>query len=456
MIRAGALVVCAWTLSGCTLLGPAFARGGIDEMQERVIAVSETVTPSVVHIESVVRVDNRRNVVTGSGVLMDSDGIILTNEHVVDKSEKVSVLVPGRTGRLPADVVGMDKQTDLAVVRIRPTASGVPFPAAKLGDSDALRVGEWVVAIGNPYGLDGTVSLGIVSAKGRNLKAENLINDFIQTDAMIDRGSSGGPLVNLSGEVVGINSRGQGRGIGFTIPINTAKRVARDLLEEGRIARGYLGVAVQPMGRELAEHWDLEDVHGVVITSVVTGSPAEAAGIEVGDILSRFDGEQVKAEKDEDLGEFQRMVALQPVGARVPLELFRDRKPIRIEAILSVQPKVVPDEETTDFGFNVQELTEGLYRVHQLRSRDGVMVSFVERGSEAAEAGLNQGDVIREVGGRPVVDIQGFRDTIATLDGELPFLVQVTRGTDTRFMLVVPRQPDDTVQSEKTGSNGGS
>jgi S1-C subfamily serine protease len=455
MIRAGALFLCTVALCGCTLLAPAMARDGLDEMQARVISVGETVTPSVVHIEAVVRKNNRRNVVTGSGVVVDAEGTILTNEHVVGKSEKVSVLVPSRTGRYPADVVGMDQQTDLAVLRIRPRPGEEPFPFAELGDSDQLRVGEWVVAIGNPYGLDGTVSLGIVSAKGRNLKAENLINDFIQTDAMIDHGSSGGPLSNLSGEVVGINSRGQGRGIGFTIPINTARRVMEHLLGEGRIARGYLGVAIQPLGRELAEHWGIADVHGVLVTSVVAGSPAEAAGIQVGDILTRFDGHEVKAEKDEDLGEFQRMVALQPVGAEVRMQLLRDGERLDVDATLSVQPKVVPDEEDTDFGFNVQELTEGIFRMHKLQDRDGVMVSYVERGSEAAEAGLTAGDVIREVGGQPIVDIQGFRETLANLDADSPFLIRAMRGTDTRFLLIVPRQPDGTVESQRSESTGG-
>jgi S1-C subfamily serine protease len=447
MRRAGAPFLCTLALCGCTYLPSAVARDGLDEMQERVIAVGETVRPSVVHIEAIVRQNNRRNIVTGSGFLMTGEGVVLTNEHVVVKSEKVSVIVPGRTGRYPAEVVGKDKQTDLAVLRIRPRAGEDSFPVASLGDSDDLRVGEWVIAIGNPYGLEGTVSLGIVSAKGRNLKAQELINDFIQTDAMIDRGSSGGPLVNLDGNVVGVNSRGQGRGIGFTIPINTAKRVVRDLLEEGRIARGYLGVAVQPLGRELAEHWSIPKVEGVVVTSVVSGSPAEAAGIRVGDILTRFDGERVSAETAEDLGEFQRMVALEPVGAEVRMQVLRDGKQVEVAATLSVQPKVVPDEADTDFGFNVQELTEGLYRLHKLRSRDGVIVSFVERGSEAAEAGLAPGDVIREMDGQQVADIDGFRASIAELDGDAPFLIRATRGAETRFLLVVPRQPDATVES---------
>jgi serine protease Do len=431
----------------------AFARDELDAMQERVISVSETVTPSVVHIEAVVRMNNQRSVVSGSGVITDANGLILTNEHVVDRSEKVSVIVPGRSGRYPAEVVGMDKQTDLALLRIQPREDET-FPAARLGNSDELRVGEWVVAIGNPYGLDGTVSLGIVSAKGRNLQAENLINDFIQTDAMIDRGSSGGPLVNLQSAVIGINSRGQGRGIGFTIPINTAKRVAADLAGAGRIARGYLGVSVQPLRRELAQHWELSGVHGVVITSVVSGSPADAAGLEVGAILTHFDADPVKAEKDEDLGEFQRMVASRSVGKTVKLVIVRSGASELHEATLSVQPKVVPDEADTDFGFNVQEVTDRLFRLHKLNSREGVLVSFVERGSEAAEAGLTPGDVILEVDGSGIADIQAFRRSLEEVDRTSPFLIRASRGNDTRFLLLVPRHSEAAQTSPPTPSGG--
>ena len=296
-------------LVGCALMPAAQAKDALDELQARIIRVSERVTPSVVHIEAAVKLNNRRNLVTGSGFLMDPNGVVVTNEHVVERAEKVSVIVPGRPGRYLAKVVGMDKQTDLAVLKISPREGEERFPVAKLGDSDRLRVGEWVIAIGNPYGLDGTVSLGIISAKGRDLRTDNLLNDFIQTDAMIDRGSSGGPLINLQGEVLGINSRGQGRGIGFTIPINTAKRVVRDLLGEGHIARGYLGVAIQPLDRELASYWNLTEVHGVIINGVLDDSPAAEAGLEIGDILLRFQGQELRAEKDEDIGSHLRRIS---------------------------------------------------------------------------------------------------------------------------------------------------
>lgn len=434
----GALVVLAFVLTGCAGLPPAFARDALDELQARIIDVNRAVSPSVVHIESAVRVNNRRDLIEGSGFLIDPAGVVLTNWHVVDRAERVSVIVTGREGRYDAEIVGTDKQTDVAVLRLIPRAGEPPFSAAKLGDSDKLSVGEWVIAIGNPYGLEGSVSLGIVSAKGRDLQTEQLLNDFIQTDAMIDHGSSGGPLINLRGEVVGINSRGQGRGIGFTIPINTAKRVSGDLLDAGRIARGYLGVTIQPLPRELARYWGEPDIHGVVVGSVAHGSPAETAGIAVGDVLVSFDGEPLRAEKDEDLGQFQRLVAQKSVGKDVAIELVRGGARQTLRAKLAVQPKYVADEEETSHGFTVEEVTEATFRGQRLPQREGVLISFVEPGSEADEAGMERGDLIVEVEKDPIVTLADFRRVIVAKKDK-PFLVRALRGDDTRFMLVNPR-----------------
>ncbi len=443
-------------LVGCALMPAAQAKDALDELQARIIRVSESVTPSVVHIEAAVKLNNRRNLVTGSGFLMDPNGVVVTNEHVVERAEKVSVVVPGRPGRYLAKVVGMDKQTDLAVLKISPREGEERFPVTKLGDSDQLRVGEWVIAIGNPYGLDGTVSLGIVSAKGRDLRADNLLNDFIQTDAMIDRGSSGGPLINLEGEVLGINSRGQGRGIGFTIPINTAKRVVKDLLGEGRIARGYLGVAIQPLDRELASYWELTEVHGVIVNGVLDDSPAAEAGLQIGDILLRFQGQELRAEKDEDIGEFQRLVAGTKVGTEVSLDVLRDGNRETLKARLGVQPKVVPDEEETPFGFTVQEVTDKLFRLHRLETREGVLVSFVERGSEAEEAGLGVGDLLQRINEKPVVGVESFREAMSSLVPDASFLIEARRGDNVRFVLIVPRVSDRRADSGSEPNAGGS
>jgi S1-C subfamily serine protease len=435
-------------LTGCGFPPLALAGDPLDALQGRVIRTGKQVSPSVVHIQAAVKQNNRRNLATGSGFLMDAKGIVITNEHVVHQAEKVTVIVPGRDGRYAAEVVGTDKQTDLAILRIKPREGEEPFLAVKLGDSDKLQVGQWVIAIGNPYGLEGTVSLGILSAKGRDLRNPQLLNDFLQTDAMIDRGSSGGPLINLNGEVIGVNSRGQGRGIGFTIPINTAKRVAGDLLGAGRIARAYLGITIQPLDRDLASYWQLDDVHGLVVNGVAEGSPAESAGLQSGDIVTSFDGTPMQAEKDEDLGEFQRKVARSTVGKEVEVDYVRDGEAASLLVTLGVQPKVVPDREETDFGFNVQEVTDALYRTHRLTQRDGVLVAFVERGSEAAEAKMKGGDLIVAIEDVPVDDIDSFRKAMAALDGSRPFLVRARRGPNIRFLLIVPRD------SEPRAKNG--
>ena len=434
-----ALAAAAFVLTGCAALPRALARDALDELQARIIEINRRVSPCVVHIESAIRVNGRRNLVEGSGFVVDPAGVVLTNWHVVDRAEKVSVIVPARDGRYEAEIVGTDKQTDVAVLRISPQKGEKPFSAVSVGDSDKVQVGEWVIAIGNPYGLEGSVSLGIVSAKGRDLRTEQLLNDFIQTDAMIDHGSSGGPLINLKGEVIGINSRGQGRGIGFTIPIDTAKRVADDLLDRGRIARGYLGVTLQPLPRDLARYWGEPDVHGVVVGSVAHDSPAERAGIAVGDVLVKFDGEALHAEKEEDLGQFQRLVAQRSAGHEVAIEILRGGQHETLHASLASQPKFVPDEEETQHGFTVEEVTESSFRSQRLPQRNGVLVSYVESGSEADEAGMERGDLIVELEKTHVSTLDDFRRALTQLPSDKPFLVRALRGDDTRFLLLSPR-----------------
>lgn len=406
-------------------------------LQERIIEISRRVTPSVVHVEAIVKMNDRRSEVTGSGVIASAEGHILTNHHVLEKAEKVQVVVPGIPGKLPAHIVGLDKQTDVAVLRVDPRPDLVP---ARFGSAADVQVGQWVLAVGNPYGLDGTVSLGIVSAKGRNLGIPDLINDFIQTDAMIDRGSSGGPLVDLDGRVVGINSRGQGRGIGFTIPIDTALEVMREL-EAGGVERGYLGVSLQPLDRELAAYFGIPDATGVIVNSVAEGSPAAGAGLRTGDILIRFAGQEVAAEKEEDLGGFQRLVAGVAPGAPVEIEVLRERQPLRLHATLAPQPKVEPEEVETEVGFHVQEITEATFREQRLASRTGAYVSFVASGSPAAEAGLDVGDVVRRIEERPVTNLAEFREAIGQVAAEPRFLVTVERGDETLFLLVRPGAP---------------
>ncbi len=414
-------------------------------LEERIIEVAERVKPAVVHIEAIVRMNDRRNQVTGSGVIAHPDGLILTNHHVVDRAEKVTVSVPGVKRKYPAHIVGTDMQTDIAVLRIE---SDTPLPAARFGATEDVRVGQWVLAIGNPYGLDGTVSFGIVSAKGRNLELPETLNDFIQTDAMIDRGSSGGPLVDLEGFVIGINSRGQGRGIGFTIPIDTALEVAKER-EAGGIERGFIGITMQPLNRDLAEYWGHPDLTGAVLNSVIEGSPAQRAGLETGDIVTHVDGTPVETEKDEDMGIFQRLVAGIEPGRKVKLEIVRAGKPRSLEVKVGTMPKVDPAEEESDVGIHVREITANLARAHRLGSERGAFVHFVVRGSPAAEAGVRMGDVVERIEDTQIDNLENFRPAIQRVAGKKRFLVTVRRGLETKFLLIkrdveqlIPAEPE--------------
>jgi serine protease Do len=401
-------------------------------LEDRIIAVSEQVKPSVVYVQAIVRVNDRKTEVTGSGVIASADGLVLTNHHVVERAEKVEVSVPGRKQPYRAEVLGNDKQTDLAVLRIQPET---PLPAAHFGRIEDVRVGQWVLAIGNPYGLDGTVSLGIVSAKGRNLEIPELLNDFIQTDAMIDRGSSGGPLVDLEGRVLGINSRGQGRGIGFTIPVDTVLDVLAQI-SKGGVERGWLGVSIQPLDRDLAAYLGQPELSGVIVNSVADDSPAKQAGLAAGDILVAFGEHPVEAEKEEDLGSFQRLVAGTTPGTKVKLQLLRGGKRKTVTTELATQPTVEPAEAESDLGFQVQEITENLYRSERLPTREGAYVSFVTGGTPAAEAGLNPGDVVVRMGDSEVSSLDEFRRASAAAAGAERVLIHARRGSDLRFLLV--------------------
>jgi S1-C subfamily serine protease len=418
-----------------------------DDLEKRIIEIAERLKPSVVHVEAIVRVNDRRNQVSGSGVIAHADGRILTNHHVVDRAEKVTVSIPGLKKKFPAKILGTDMQTDIALLQIE---CDEPLTAATFGAADEVRVGQWVLAIGNPYGLEGTVSLGIVSAKGRNLELPETLNDFIQTDAMIDRGSSGGPLVDLEGRVVGINSRGQGRGIGFTIPIDTALGVAKQL-EGGGIERGYLGITIQPLDRELADYFGHPELTGILVNSVIEDSPADRAGLETGDIISRIDDATLESEKDEDIGVFQRLVAGIEPGTKVELEIMRDGKRRRLEAKIETQPKVDADEAESDLGFHVREITSYLARAHRLGSEQGAFVRFVARGSPAAEAGLYVGDVIDRIENHDIEDLDDFRGAIERIAAKPRVLIIARRGTEIKFLLLLrggsdvsPPEPKDT------------
>src|SRR5581483_4754540 len=332
----------------------------------------------------------------GSGVIIDASGVVLTNAHVVDGADQIEVVLLDGT-RHEAKVAGMDRKTDLAVLRIDP--GGKPLPFLRLGDSDQAQVGDWVLAVGSPFGLQATVTAGIISAKARHI-GQGPFDDFLQTDAAINPGNSGGPLVNMQAEVVGINTAivAGGSGIGFAIPSNMAKKIYTELQTKGRVTRGWLGVSIQPLTAELARSFNAKDTKGVLISDVMPESPAAKAGLKPGDILLEFEGKKVEAPSD-----LQRAVAMAQPGQDSKVKVWRDQG----EKTVDVKIGEAPDEREAQqrpsratpsaLGLDVRPLTPEMARQLNLKSTDGVIVARVDEGSAAAESGVQRGDIIREI-----------------------------------------------------------
>ena len=411
-----------------------------DDLQKMIIHVSDDIKPSVVHIEVVKKTGEIKYKSLASGLIVDKKGFILTNDHVVDDAKSIIVTLPSKM-EYPAEIIGTDKQTDLALIKIKTEED---LSVAKIGNSDKVEVGEWVVAVGNPYGFDRTVSFGIVSGKGRvlpNLPVETqLINDFIQTDAAIDPGSSGGPLVNLRGEVIGINSIGFGRGQGFTIPINTANEVKNKLLASGTIQRGYLGVTIQPLSREYAKYYNNPHLEGILISDVITDSPAQKAGIKPGDIVVEYNGQKISAEKEEDLNKFQFLVSESVVGKPASLKIVRNSVDTNIMVNITMQPKVKADEFETPYGFTVEEITDIMFQQYMLEDKEGVMVSFVEVGGPASTAMLEEDDVIIKVENFDIWNLDDFKKSLNLVKDKKEIMLTVKRGKNNRFILLSPEE----------------
>jgi serine protease Do len=409
-----------------------------DKLKSLIISVSDAIKPAVVHIEVVKKRNDQRFEALGSGLVIDSTGYILTNEHVVEDHVEVNVTLESNR-EYRAEVIGTDKLTDLALLKIT-LPEGLLLDAADLGNSDSVQVGEWVVAVGNPYGFDRSVSFGIVSGKGRVLNIPSLtplLNDFIQTDAAIAPGSSGGPLVNLRGKVIGINSRGLGRTQGFTIPINIAIEVKNKLLSSGKIERGWLGVSIQPVNRSYAKYLGDPELEGILISDVLEDSPAEKAGLQRGDVLLEFGDQELQAEKDDDLNKFTLSVSQTPVGETKTIKLLRNGKTKTIKLKIGEQPKVKAEEYESDLGFTVKEITQNMYNTYLLESKEGVYVSYVEVGSVAAKGELFEGDVITAVNHKRIPDYQAFKKTMESLDENDNFILfNVLRGKNNKFALL--------------------
>ncbi|HOV87104.1 MAG TPA: DegQ family serine endoprotease [Syntrophobacteraceae bacterium] len=362
----------------------------------------------------------------GSGVIISSDGSILTNNHVVEGAREVRVIL-GDKRELSARVVGRDPKTDLAVLKV---AAGKDLPAAAMGDSESLKVGDWVLAIGNPFGLGETVTSGIVSAKGRVIGA-GPYDDFIQTDASINPGNSGGPLFNMKGEVVGINTAvmAHGQGIGFAIPINTAKPLIPQLVSKGKVTRGYLGVNIQSITPEIASALKLGERKGALVADVFDGSRAERAGIEHGDLIVAYNGKEVKSSQD-----LATMVASSSVGEEVTVTVLRhdNEKELRIR-IARLQPDRADLEELEgqfqeQLGMMLEDVTPRVAREHRIRLEYGAYVADVQPGGPADEAGIQEGDVIVEVNHQPVKSVDEVEEQVAGADDQAPVLFLVHRG----------------------------
>jgi serine protease Do len=356
----------------------------------------------------------RRESSLGSGVIVSADGYIVTNAHVVDHADEIKVLLSDKR-EFTGKVVGSDSKSDIAVIKI----SGKDLPTIGWGDSDKLEVGEYALAIGNPFGLNSTITLGIVSAVGRANMGIEQYENFIQTDAAINPGNSGGALVNTRGELIGINTAifsrsGGNMGIGFAIPSNMAKGVMDSLIKHGKVVRGYLGVSIQDVNPKIAKQFGLDQALGALVSEVVSGSPAEKSGIQSGDVIVRFDGKAI-----ENSSMLRNRVAETEVGKSIELEVLRDKKPVKLSVKVAEQPKdMTASSESVKgegksaalAGIEVQNLTPEISsQLNLQRGTQGVVVSDVESGSAAEEAGIQRGDLIVELNRKPVRNIDDFR-----------------------------------------------
>ncbi len=369
----------------------------------------------------------------GSGFIIDEKGYILTNNHVIEKADKIKVRLSDEE-EFDAEVVGRDPKTDIALIKIEPTK---PLQAVTMGDSDKLQVGEWLIAIGNPFGLEHTVTAGIVSAKGRVI-GSGPYDDFIQTDASINPGNSGGPLINMRGEVVGINTAiiERGQGIGFAIPINMAKQILLQLKEKGEVTRGWLGVMIQRVTPELAKQFGLEKSEGALVAQVMEDSPAEKAGIKREDIIIEFADKKIHK-----MTELPKIVANTPIGKRVDVKVIRQgrEKKLKVEVAELKEKKVAKAGEFTTekaLGITVQDLTPEIAKHLGISEKAGVLVSEVKVGSPAHEADIRRGDVIKEIDRQPIEDLEGYSREMAKLKGKNEILMLIQRGENTVFVVL--------------------
>jgi Do/DeqQ family serine protease len=408
--------------------------------QKAFSAVASKVTPSVVNISTIGKKKTvqpffemnpffddffgapqaRRDKSLGSGFIISRDGYIVTNDHVVRDAESVQVKLSNEKV-YDAKVVGGDQKTDIAVIKINAT----DLPAAVLGDSEKLEVGQWAIAIGNPFGLERSMTVGVISATGRSNVGIEPLENFIQTDASINPGNSGGPLLNIHGEVIGINTAivAAGQGIGFAIPIAMAKPVFTQLMQKGSVSRGYMGVTIQPVTEELARSFGMKQARGALVNDVLKGGPAEKAGIRQGDVVTSFNGTEVK-----DPAHLQRLVAEHGVGKAVRVSVFRDGKTVELAMTLVSADSTSRQRREPDGSGEQQGQADRLGLVVDDVEEGGVVVIDIGRNSAAADAGIRRGDIIVSVNRKKISNSREYQRIIQQAGSGANLIILARRG----------------------------
>jgi serine protease Do len=379
----------------------------------------------------------------GSGFIFSEDGYIITNNHVVERATDIKVILQNGDS-YDAEIIGTDPKSDLALLKIEPKTK---LPAVRFGNSDRLEIGDWVLAIGNPFGLGHTVTVGIISAKGRSLGLGSY-DDFLQTDAAINPGNSGGPLFNFNGEVIGVNSAiiAGGQGIGFAIPINMTKNVVSQLRNGGKVVRGWIGVYVQRVTPEIAESLNLDDDGGALVADITAGGPADKAGVKRGDIIVEVNGYKI-----DEMPELPKILASYAPGTKTKLKVIRNGE----EKVLNLKLEELPDqvaqnsrqspenEVEQNLGLIVQEITPEVKRKLDVEYSSGVVITDVRGNSLASEAGLLRGDVILEINKKQIATLDNYRKAVDSVKEGKNILFLVKRGSNTIYVALKAEAEDD-------------
>ena len=420
----------------------------LEDIQFTITSLAERVTPMVVNITPIRDINQsngfkRRGSYaqgSGSGVIIRDDGIIVTNNHVVGEDTREAEVRLSDKSRAIARIIGRDKETDIAVLKIE---TDKKLSAAQFGDSTSLKVGQWVLAVGNPMGLDRTVTLGVISGIGRERLNLSKYENFIQTDAAINPGNSGGPLFNLRGEVIGINTAiiHMAQGIGFSIPADMVSGVVNQLVARGRVVRGWLGVGIQGLTKELAKQFGIQEGQGVLINEVYEDDPAHAAGIKPGDIILTVDDHSVDSPN-----QLSRLVAQVGPGETAKIRLLRDGQEMEYEVPMAERPEKttlasLPSQKTeVKLGLDVQALTAALAEEFELKESVGVLVSKVERGGLAHSEGIQEGDFITEVNRQPVRNVAQFSQALEKIKPGHTVLLRIIRKARAFFIVLKTQQ----------------